>query len=77
MSSPSVWQIDPSNTPLATNPSGASPNFDNPPSLAGAVFAVGLTLSIISSVFVVIRLVTNYRALGRLGLADCASKFLL
>jgi hypothetical protein len=64
-------QMDPSTVPLAVNPSGAPPNFVDPPSLAGTVFAVGLTLSLVSTFFVSLRLYTNWINARRLVLADC------
>jgi hypothetical protein len=64
-------EMDLSTIPLATNPSGAPPNFTNPPSMAGTVFAVGLALSLISTVFVSLRLYTNWTNAKRLVLADC------
>lgn len=63
--------IDPANTPIAPNPNGDPPNFIDPPSLGPAVLAVGLTLIISSSVFVTLRLITNFKTVGRLGLDDC------
>jgi hypothetical protein len=38
-----IAQVDPATSPLTVNPSGDPPNFVDPPSLAGTVFAVGLT----------------------------------
>ncbi len=70
-------QRDLSKTPLAINPSGIPPNFDDPPSLAGTLCAVGATLLFLSAIFVVIRLATNYRVIGKLGIADCESRFQL
>ena len=68
-------QIDPTKTPIAVNPSGAPPNFDDPPSLARTVFAIGLTLVIFSAIFVALRLFVNFRITRKLGLADRASNF--
>jgi hypothetical protein len=66
-------QMDPATVPLAVNPSGAPPNFVDPPSLAGTVFAVGLAFSLISAFFVSLRLYTNWKNARQLGLADCRS----
>ncbi|RDL41443.1 uncharacterized protein BP5553_01422 [Venustampulla echinocandica] len=70
MSQPVRQRLDPSNTPLAANPSGAPPNFANPPSLADSVFWVGLVLGIVTTIFVVLRLATNLKINRKLVLAD-------
>jgi len=63
--------VDPSQIPLAVNPNGDPPNFINPPSLAPAMLEVGVTLIIISRILVILRLVTNLKNTGKLGLNDC------
>lgn len=63
--------VNPSTIPLAPNPNGGPPNFEDPPSLDSAVLGVGVTLIIISSLLVTLRLTTNFKNTGRLGLDDC------
>ena len=65
--------IDWSTIPIEPNPYGALPNFKDPPSLAPAVLAVGLSLTIVSMVVVSLRLFTNWRYTGRWCLDDCKS----
>lgn len=65
--------VDPSKTPFARNPNGDPPNFLDPPTLAPAIFIVGLTLTIISGSLVILRLVTNFKTVGKWGLDDCIS----
>lgn len=63
--------IDPSRIPIALNPNGDPPNFVDPPSLAHFISAVGMTLIVISALFVIVRLATNLKHTGKLGLDDC------
>ncbi|TVY40097.1 hypothetical protein LSUB1_G003673 [Lachnellula subtilissima] len=60
---------------LAPNPSGAPPNFVDPPSLANAVTGVGITLIIISGIFVILRVIANTKHPRRLGVDDCMYTF--
>lgn len=69
--------IDLSKIPLELNPNGDPPNFVDPPSLAHVISAVGITLIVISSLCVVVRLATNFRYTGKLGLDDCKQIFAL
>ncbi|KAI9644958.1 hypothetical protein NHQ30_006993 [Ciborinia camelliae] len=62
--------VDLSTIPLAINPNGNPPNFINPPSLDSAVLGVGVTLIIISLSLLCIRLFTNLKTTGSLGLDD-------
>lgn len=62
---------DLSKIPIAFNPNGDPPNFTDPPSLAHIVSAVGITLIVISSLVVVVRLATNFQHTGKLELDDC------
>lgn len=61
---------DLSKVPLAANPSGAPPNFTNPPSLGDAVEGVGISLIAISGVFILFRLYTNSKPPRSLGVDD-------
>lgn len=63
--------VDLSKIPIKSNPNGDPPNFIDPHSLAHAISAVGITLIVISSIFVFVRLATNFRYTGKLGLDDC------
>ncbi|KAF2756328.1 hypothetical protein EJ05DRAFT_487244 [Pseudovirgaria hyperparasitica] len=62
--------VDPSLIPMSTNPSGAPSNFINPPSLKDSQFAGGLTLIILSTVFLIFRAYTNLRLTRRLFIDD-------
>ena len=62
---------DLSKIPLAQNPNGSPPNFVNPPSQSGTDLAVGLPFAVFSACFVLLRLITNFRHTGKLGLDDC------
>ena len=63
--------IDPLYIPFAPNPNGDPPNFIDPPSLAPVVLVVGVILIIISGILVTLRLGTNFKNTGKLGLDDC------
>ncbi|CAO2656025.1 Nn.00g048280.m01.CDS01 [Neocucurbitaria sp. VM-36] len=62
--------MDPSKDALAINPSGAPPNFVDPPSLQGTILGSGITLMIISAALLSLRLYANLRHTGRLGVDD-------
>jgi len=64
--------VDPSKIPLALNPNGDPPNFIDPPTLAPAVLGVGVTLIIISGIFLILRLIANFKNTRKLGLDDCS-----
>ncbi|KAF2488554.1 hypothetical protein BU16DRAFT_473457 [Lophium mytilinum] len=63
---------DLSKVPLGVNPSGAPPNFVNPPTLVHSVQAIGVVLAIISLFLVCVRLGV-YRTISRGILLDDAS----
>lgn len=65
--------FDSSKIPIALNPNGDPPNFVDPPCLAHTISAVGIPLIISSSLCVLIRLATNSKHTGKLGLDDCKS----
>ncbi|MCJ1325777.1 hypothetical protein MMC10_002440, partial [Thelotrema lepadinum] len=69
MESPTLG-IDWSSIPVGPNPDGSPPNFIDPPSLAPAVFVVGLVLTIVSVTVVSLRLFTNWRYTGKWDLDD-------
>lgn len=56
--------------PLAANPTGAPPNFVDPPSLLAAVQAVGITLGFISLALIATRLAVSCRAKRQFGWDD-------
>ncbi|EZF73886.1 hypothetical protein H105_04225 [Trichophyton soudanense CBS 452.61] len=62
--------MDPSKTPLAPNPSGGPSNFVDPPTLDSAIISLGVVLISISMLCLTIRLITNYKHTGKLGLDD-------
>jgi hypothetical protein len=62
--------MDLSKIPLMPNPSGAPPNFVDPPDLMGAVLGVGITLMILSGILLIFRLVTNHK-ISKVRLDDC------
>ncbi|KAF4625059.1 hypothetical protein G7Y89_g13109 [Cudoniella acicularis] len=66
--------IDLSKVPLMPNPSGAPPNFVDPPSLASTVEGVGISLMIISGFLLIFRLVANLKNPRRLGFDDLSEK---
>jgi hypothetical protein len=65
------YGIDPLDLALAPNPSGDPPNFIDPPSLEPAFLGVGISLMVISSILVTVRIYTNYRHTGKLYIDDC------
>lgn len=65
--------VDPSTISFEPNPNGGPPDFSHSPSLLQAVIGVGLTMIITSAAFVAIRLFTNLKHAGKLGLDDCMS----
>lgn len=62
--------MDISKIPLATNPSGAPPNFIDTPSLKTTMLSVGLTLITLSITFIILRLVTNVKHTRKLAIDD-------
>lgn len=52
-------------------PPGIVPNFDNPPSMKTTLVVVDVTLIVISTVFVVLRLYTAQFILRRVNIPDC------
>lgn len=64
--------VDLSQVPLAKNPSGAPPNFVDPPSLLIAVQSVGLVLGITALMLVITRLIILHRLKRPFGLDDGA-----
>jgi hypothetical protein len=55
---------------LAQNPSGAPPNFVDPPSLIATVQAVGITFSIVALALIVARLHIRAKNKNALGMDD-------
>ncbi|EZF28575.1 hypothetical protein H101_07745 [Trichophyton interdigitale H6] len=62
--------MDPSKIPLAPNPSGGPSNFVDPPTLDSAIISLGAVLISTSMLCLTIRLITNYKHTGKLGLDD-------
>jgi hypothetical protein len=62
--------MDPTKTPLMLNPSGAPPNFHDPPTLLDAQLGVGITLIVIGATLVTFRVVTNLKVSQKLCLDD-------
>jgi hypothetical protein len=65
--------IDPTNPPLALNPNGDGPNFDDPPSLAATTYGVVSLFIVLSASIVTMRLVANFRLLKKFMPDDCES----
>jgi hypothetical protein len=61
---------DLSKIPLAANPNGNPPNFADPPSQEVIAKAVGLPLAIIAFLFVLLRLISNFKMARKLSLDD-------
>lgn len=61
---------DLSNTPLFPNPNGDPPNFVDPPSLTPAILGSGISLIVITTSLVILRLATNVHIAHRLYLDD-------
>lgn len=62
--------VDLSKIPLAPNPDGAPPNFIDPPSLEPAFLGVGISLMTISAILLAIRIIANYKHVGKLWFDD-------
>lgn len=60
---------------LAPNPSGAAPNFVDPPSLIGTIQAVGITFAIVALVLIISRLYVRFHQKNVLGLDDGKFQF--
>lgn len=60
---------DLSKIPMKANPSGAPPNFDHGPNLINAVQGVGISLAVVTTILLVIRL-WIYLKLNRRPLLD-------
>jgi hypothetical protein len=63
--------IDISSYPLVPNPSGAPPNYVNPPTLEPVFLGTGITLLVLSGIFLVVRMIANIKHVGRLWFDDC------
>lgn len=59
--------------PLGVNSDGSGPNFVNPPTLAPVVRGIGVTIAIVSTLFVAARLVSKIYTTRVFGLDDCTS----
>lgn len=57
--------------PLGVNPSGAPPNFENPPTLIHSALGTGVALVIVGGIFLAFRLGTNLKLCKKLRLDDC------
>ena len=73
MNDPS-WDI--AKMPLGMNPTGAPPNYVNPPSLEGVFVGEGIALITTSTILLAIRLTANYKHLGKLWFDDCKKLYL-
>ncbi|KAF2645170.1 hypothetical protein P280DRAFT_444629 [Massarina eburnea CBS 473.64] len=67
--------LDLSKVSLTINPSGAPPNFVDPPSLEPTVLGVGVTLITISLIIIVLRLVANFKHMGKFAIDDVLCVF--
>lgn len=62
--------VDLMTTPMAPNPSGAPPNFVNPPSLATTTLGVGVSLIVVSGFMLAVRLFANWKHSKKFHLDD-------
>lgn len=58
------------NPALMPNPSGAPPNYVNPPSLDGDLLGLGIALVVVSTFTLSLRLYANFQTPGKLGFDD-------
>lgn len=65
---------DLSKVPLAPNPSGAPPNFVDPPSLANISYGLVSAMLVLSSVLVILRVLSGLKKDRWLKVDDCKSK---
>jgi hypothetical protein len=56
---------------LVPNPSGAPPNFDDPPTLIDSASGTGVALIVVGGVFLALRILTNMKLSNRFGWDDC------
>jgi hypothetical protein len=63
--------FDPSKEPLAIDPNGAPPNWDNPPSLANLTYGLVSTLMAITTGVVALRLLSVLNKKTKLMVDDC------
>jgi hypothetical protein len=63
--------MDLTKVPLAANPSGAPPNFENPPTLIDGALGTGIALIIVGGICLAFRLGTNLKLSKKLRLDDC------
>jgi hypothetical protein len=63
--------FDPSKQPLAVNPSGAPPNWDNPPSLANLTYGLVSTLTAVTTSVVGLRIMSVLNKKTKLKVDDC------
>ncbi|KAF2704336.1 hypothetical protein K504DRAFT_442482 [Pleomassaria siparia CBS 279.74] len=71
--------LDLSKVPMGVNPSGAPPNFIDPPSLGPVTYGVVISLMIVTVPFVFTRIYNNWKQYSRMGLDDyfCVLGFIL
>lgn len=63
--------LDLSQVPLAANPSGAPPNFIDPPSFAHLIYGLVDTLMAITILFVALRIMSTFNKKNSLKADDC------
>ena len=63
--------MDLTKVPLAANPSGAPPNFDNPPSLAAVTYGMTCTMMVLAFGLVGLRVLAVFKKERRLKIDDC------
>lgn len=67
---PRLGGLDLSKIPISQPPPGVIPNFENPPSIAGAVIAIGVIMVVLTMSFVMLRLYSNHHAKRKYRLDD-------
>lgn len=68
---PRLQGLDFSKIPISQPPPGVVSNFENPPSIAGAVIAIGVIMVVLTMSFVMLRLYSNHHAKRKFCLDDC------
>ncbi|KAH9871932.1 hypothetical protein J1614_006190 [Plenodomus biglobosus] len=75
MAPQSTPPLDLTKIPLVPNPSGAPPNFDDPPTLIDSAFGTGVALIVVGGIFLSLRMGTNIKLSRNLGLDDFLCTF--
>ncbi|KAH6644886.1 hypothetical protein C7974DRAFT_408532 [Boeremia exigua] len=77
MTAPQTAPLDLTKVPLAANPSGAPPNFDNPSTLVDEAWVTGVVLVVLGRLCLAFRLGTNLKLSKKFCLDDYLCVFTL